>query len=83
MRRDPYGDEQTIEPVVRHAQAGAIVEIGLIEPESAVGLEINDVVKNQLCEFRFAVGSKAHHLVFSGIHLEPGIVGERRIQQAE
>ena len=36
-----------------------------------------------LCVFRLAVGREPHHLVFAGVDLEAGVIGERRIKQAE
>ena len=75
--------EQRIELVVGHAQAGAIVEIGLVQPERAVGLEVDQVVEDELGVFRLAVGRESHHLVFARIDLEAGVVGERRIEQPE
>ena len=75
--------EQFGEPVVGHGEAGAIVEIGHVEPERAVGLQIDQMIENELCVFRLAVGREPHHLVFAGVDLEAGVIGRGRIQQAE
>ena len=75
--------EQRGELVVRHAQAGAIVEVGLVEAEGAVFLEVDDVVQDRVLELRLAVGRQAHHLVFAGIDLEARVIGEGRIEQPE
>ena len=70
--------EQRVEPLVRHGQAGAIVEIVEVEPERAVGLQVDQIVVDQLGVFRLAVGREAHHLVLAGIDLEAGVIGEGR-----
>ena len=75
--------EQRVEALVRHGQPGAIVEVVEIEAERAVGLEIDQVVANDLLVFRRAVGRKPHQLVLAGIDLEAGIVGEGGVEQAE
>ena len=75
--------EQFGEPVVGHGETGAIVEIGHVEPERAVRLQVDQIVENELCVFRLAIGRQPHHLVFAGIDLEAGVVGGGRIQQAE
>ena len=71
------------ELLVRHAQAGAIVEVALVEAEGAVFLEVDDVVQDRVLELRLAVGREAHHLVLARIDLEAGVVGEGRVEQAE
>ena len=75
--------EQLVELGVRHAQAGAVLEVREIEMEGAVRLDLDQVVADQLGVFRLAVGREPHHLVLAGIDLEPEIVGERRVEQAE
>ena len=32
---------------------------------------------------RLAIGREPHHLVFAGVHLEAGVIGEGGVQQAE
>ena len=44
--------EQRVEALVRHRKPGAVIEVVEIEPERAVGLEIDQVVEDQLCVFR-------------------------------
>jgi hypothetical protein len=75
--------EQTVEARIGHRQPGAIVEVFEIEPERAVGLEINEIVVDELREARRAVGREPHHLVLAGIDLEAGVVGEGRVQEPE
>ena len=83
VRRAHRLAEQLGEPLVGHGQPGAIVEIGHVEPERAVRLEIDQIVENELCVFRLAIGREPHHLVFAGVDLEAGVIGERRIEQPE
>ena len=75
--------EQRSEAVIGHAQAGAIVEIGKIETERTVLLHVDQLVENRLREARPAIRRKAHDLVLAGIDLEPGVIGEGGIEQAE
>ena len=75
--------EQRIELVAGHAQTGAIVEIGLIQPERAVGLEVDQVVEDEPGIFRLAIRREPHHLVLARIDLEAGVVGERRVEQPQ
>ena len=69
--------EQFGETVVGHGEAGAVVEIGHVEPERAVRLQIDQVVENEFCEARLAIGRQPHHLVFAGVDLEAGVIGRR------
>src|SRR5262249_4596119 len=75
--------EQCVEALVGHPQTGTIIEVALIEMEAAVGFKIQKMVEDQLRVFRLAIGSKAHDVVFAGIHLKAELVSERRVQQAE
>ena len=79
-RRAP---EQVVERRAGHGQAGAIVEILQIEPEGAVGLDIDQVVANQRCKTRLAVGRETHQFVFAAVDLESRVVGECGIEQAQ
>ena len=75
--------EQRCEALVGHGQAGAVIEVRHVEPERAVGLEVDQVVEDELRVFRLAIGREPHHLVLAGVDLEAGVIGERRIEQAE
>jgi hypothetical protein len=75
--------EQLVELLVRHRQAGAIVEIRHVEPERSVGLEVDQVVADQARKPRLPIGRKAHQLVLAGIDPEAGVIRERRIEQSE
>ena len=75
--------EQRVEALVRHRQPGAVIEIVEIEAERSVRLEIDQIVANLLHVARLAIGREPHQLVFAGIDLEAGVVGECGIEQAE
>ena len=45
--------------------------------------QINQMLKNPLDIFRLAIRRQTHQLVLTGIDLEPGVIGEGGIQQAE
>src|SRR4051794_9443242 len=48
-----------------------------------IRLQVHEMVQNQLCVFRFAIGRQPHHLIFTGIDLESGVVGKSGIEQAQ
>ena len=75
--------EQVLELPVGHRQTCAIIEIRKIETERTVRLQINQVIQDGLRVFGLAVGGQPHQLVFAGVDLEPCVISERRIQQAE
>src|SRR3546814_16234682 len=75
--------EQVLESPVDHGEAGAIVEVALVEPEAAVRLQVDQPFQDQVLEARLAIGREAHHLVFAGVDLEAGVVGEGRVQQPQ
>ncbi len=75
--------EQRVEAIVRHRKPGAVVEIVEIEAKRTVGLEVDQIVVDELGVFRRSVGREPHHLVLAGIDLESGVISERGIEQAE
>ncbi len=75
--------EQFVELRAGHGQAGAVIEVGLVEPEGAIRLQVDQVIENLVDILGLAIGRQAHQFVFARIHLEAGVVGKRRIQQAE
>jgi hypothetical protein len=75
--------EQRLEALVHHGQPGRVVEIALVEAEAAVGLQVDEGVEDRLREARLAVGREAHQLVLARVHLESGVVGEGRVEEAE
>ncbi len=79
-RRHP---EQPIELLVRHGQAGAIIEIRHVELERAVRFQVDHVVQDEVAKMRLAVRRKPHQLVLPGIDPEPEIVGEGGVQEPE
>ena len=75
--------EQRVEARISHRQPGAIVEIiedrdGTSRPPS-----VDQMIEDGLGVFRLAIGRESHDLVFAGIDLEAGVIGESRIEQAE
>ena len=75
--------EQRVEARVGHREAGAVVEVVEVEPEGAVVLDVDQVLLDEIGVPRLAVRREPHHLVLARVHLEAGVVGERRIEQAE
>ena len=64
-------------PVIGHLQPGAVIKISLIEAETAVILQIDQVIENNLGKARFAIGCEPHDLVFDGIDPEAREISER------
>ena len=75
--------EEVVEPPAGHRQPLAVVEVIHVEPEAAVGLEVDQALEDQVLVDRPAVGGQAHQLVFAAVDLEAAVIGERRIEQAE
>ena len=55
----------------RHGQSGRIVEVALVEPEGAVVLNVDQVVKNQIGVSGLAIGREPHELIFAELTLKP------------
>ncbi len=81
--RPRWTAEHLMELRAGHGQARAVIEVGLVEPEGAVRLQVDQVVENPVDISWLAVGGQPHQLVFAGIDLEAGVIGKRRIQQTE
>jgi hypothetical protein len=75
--------EERVEALAGHRQPGAVVEVVEVEPEAAVGLEVDQVVEDGLRVPGLAVGGEAHDLVLARVDLEAGVVGEGRVEQPE
>ena len=75
--------EENGEALVGHRLALEKAEVGEIQPEGTVGLQVHQLVTDQVGEARPAVGREAHELVFAGVDAEAGVVGEGRVEQAE
>ena len=78
-----WAAEEILEAAIRHGEAGAIVEIRLIDPEASIRFQVQQLVADKRGIFRLAVGRQPHQLVFTRIDLEAGVVGESRIEQAQ
>ncbi len=82
--RDPRrAAEQAVERAVGHRQPGEVVEVLLIQPERAILLKVNQLFQDEIHVLGLAVRRETHHLVLAGVDLEPGVVGERRVEQPE
>ncbi len=75
--------EQRLDLRAGHRQAVRVGEVLLVHPQAAIVADLDEVVLDGLDVLRLAVRREAHHLVFAGVHLEAGEVGECGIQQAE
>src|SRR5581483_12086978 len=75
--------KQLMEARVSHPQAGAEIEIVQIELKAAILLQADQMLHDQVDVFRLAVRRKSHDLVFARVDLEPGVVRECRVQQAQ
>ena len=76
--------EQVVEPLGRHRQALAVVEVGHVEPERAVVADLDELLlRIRVRVPGLAVGGQPHQLVLARVHLEPAVVGERRVQHPE
>src|SRR3954462_4390362 len=69
--------------VRRRARRQRPLRQAVIQPERSVLAQVDEITQNEIHVARLPVRSKAHHLVFTGIHLEAGVIGEGRVQQAE
>ena len=68
--------KKIVELLGRHCQAGHIIEVALIQPEASVRLQIHDVFKDEVFVLWLSVRRQSHDLVFTRVHLEPGVVGK-------
>ena len=66
-----------------HGLALEETEIVQIQPERAVGLEVEEVLLNLSGEAGRTIGREAHEFVFAGVHPKTGVMGEGRVKQAE
>src|SRR4051812_48980822 len=75
--------EELIERLAGHGQTAEVIEVLLIQPERAVLAQVDELTKNDIHVARLPVRSETHHLVFTGIHLEAGVIGKGGVQQPE
>ena len=54
-----------VEPPIGHGQTGSVVEVTHIQAKSAVFLQVQQVVENQINIPRLSIGCQAHQLVFT------------------
>ncbi len=73
--------EQRFHPLGDHALPGREAEIAHVEPEGAVGLQVEQVLEHGLRMDRPAIGGEPHHLVLARQHLEAQILRERAVEQ--
>jgi len=66
-----------------HRETGAIVKVREIETDRTVVLQVDDVLENLLRIGRLAVWREAHEFVLAFVDLEAGVIGKRRIQEAD
>ncbi len=72
-----------MEAAAGHGQTLAVVEVVHVQPETAVGLEVDQVLVDRLPVDGPAVGGQAHQLVFAAVDLEAAVIGESRVEQPE
>jgi hypothetical protein len=66
-----------------HGQSGMKIEVLQVQAERAVFLDIHQFPENDIAKHGFPVRGQPHELVFPGIHLESGEIGERRIEEPQ
>ena len=79
-RRHP---EELGKAITRHAEAGAVVEVFLVEAEGAIRLYVDDVIEDGLLPARRTIRSQAHELVLTGVHPETHLISERGVKESE
>src|SRR5262249_39926306 len=72
-----------MEALARHRETLAVVEVLHVEPEAAVGLDVDQMLFDQIAILRCAVGCQTHQLVLTAAHLEAAVIRERGVQKAE
>src|SRR5206468_1808166 len=75
--------EKSVEPLIRHRQARAVIEIILVEPQRTVLAYLNQVLINEVHILGLTVRGEPHHFVLPGIHLEASIVGKCTVEKTE
>ncbi len=83
LRIAGWSTKELRESVVGHPQAGRVVEVGHVQPERSVILEIDQLPQNCVAVRRTAIRGESHHLVLTRVHPESEIVGECAVQQAQ
>jgi hypothetical protein len=75
--------EQLLEASAGHPQARAVVEVGVVQAERAVFLDIDQVIEDRSDVLRLPVRSQPHHLVLARVDLEAEIGRERGVGQPQ
>ncbi len=75
--------EESIETAVRHLATADVVEVLEIGRERTVGGEADEVLEDGVLVDGSTVGGESHQLVLAGVHPEAGLVGERRVEEAQ
>src|SRR5688500_6334269 len=75
--------EELVEGFTGHREAGEIVEVLLVERERAILAQIHQLAIDEVHVLWRTIRGEAHHLVLARIHLEAGVIRERRVQKSE
>ena len=75
--------EEPVKLAIRHDHGVAVPEIVHVQPQRAVGLEVDQLLHDQIVVPGLAIRGQPHQLVLARIDLEPGEVREGGIEQAE
>ena len=75
--------EEPLEAHAGHREAIGEVEVVHVEPDRAVGTDMDELLPDEIGVLRLAVGSEAHELVLATVDLEAAVVGEGRVQEAD
>ena len=75
--------EEPIEPPPRHGQPLAVREVIHVEPETAVALQVDEMLQDRLPVDRPAVRSQPHQFVFTAVYFKTAVIGKRRVEEAE
>ena len=75
--------KQTVEGAIGHREALAEVEVAHVQAQRPVLAKIDQFIEDLPHKARLAVGRQAHHFVLARIHLEPGVVGERGVEETD
>src|SRR3989338_5801472 len=78
-----WSSEQSLKFAVEHAKPVGVRKTLLMHVKTAVCVHVDEMVPDQALIPGCSVGRKSHDLVFSAVHLEPEISGERGIQQSQ
>src|SRR5437763_1395627 len=83
FRIAPLAAEQFLEGGVCRRLAVEIAKERGVEAVGAVLAQIEESIEDQIGVARFAIGRQPHQLVLAGIDLEPAVIGDGAVEQAE